>query len=255
MAQRRPITSHPAFVPLLALWFAMLLGLIVAVLPAPLVERALGALRAGALVPLTDSGRVAAAGGAALAGALLGLALAWPLARRGRRGGRDPRPIYAEPEPGVEDPLGDEPIRRRPLSVREELAEDLPQAWPEDAPVTAADDEAVPALPAEPAPPAHRLAEADEGFMILTPQPVHPSRRPPDLAGLLAQFDTALAAFRAGDEDRPARQPGAQDPVHAFVARQTGTPVPSPLGGRMPDHQAELRAALDKLARAHRQDD
>lgn len=250
MAQRRPIASHPAFTPLLALWFAALLGLVVAVLPAALLERLLGAVGAGALAPLTMTARIIASGGAALAGALLGLALALPFARRGRR---DPRPIYDEPEAPVEHPVA-EASARRPLRVREELAEDMHATGQKGV----AEGDLPPAVRAAP-PGAPATAEGDEGFMILTPQPVHPPRPAPDLEGLLEQFDTALAAFRSGDEDRTARANGAPDPVHAFVARQTGAPVsghaPSPFGGRMPDHQAELRAALDKLARAHRKDD
>lgn len=251
MAQRRPITSHPAFAPLLALWFAALFGLIVAVLPRPVLEHALGGVGAGTWVPLTDAGRLAAAGAAALAGALFGFALALPLARRRRS---DPRPIYAEPELPVEHPVADHPIRR-PLSVREELAGELP----DDMPVPAGQDEQGGFAQGAQATPPGRMAEAEDGFMILTPQPVHPPRPAPDLGSLLEQFDSALAAFRSEDEERPARRPGDPDPVHAFVARQTGAPAPgqapSPLGGRMPDHQAELRAALDKLARAHRKDD
>lgn len=244
MAQRRPITSHPAFAPLLALWFAALLGLGVAVLPGQLLERALAALGAGALVPLTTPGRLLASGGAALLGAVLGLALALPLSRRGRR---DPRPTYAEPELPAEQPVAEGPARRL-LRVREELAGH-----------TAANDGEAAGAPSPPvSTPEPPLAQTEEGFMILTPQPIHPPRPAPDLDVLLEQFDTALAAFRTGDDSRPARQagdpdPGA-DPVHAFVARQTGAPAPSPLGGQMPDHQAELRAALDKLARAHRKD-
>lgn len=252
MAQRRPITSHPAFAPFLALWFAALFGLVIAVLPAPLLERVLGSVGANALIPLTAAARLTAAGAAATAGALFGLALGLPLARRGRG---DPRPFYTEPDLAAEHPVADHPVRR-PLSVREELAGDLPG------------DMAMPAQLGEPmgfaqgaaASPGARTAEAEEGFMILTPQPVHPPRPAPDLGSLLEQFDSALAAFKSEEsEDRPARGPGDPDPVHAFVARQTGAPAPgpapSPLGGPMPDHQAELRAALDKLARAHRKDD
>lgn len=91
--------------------------------------------------------------------------------------------------------------------------------------------------------------------MILTPQPVHPPRPEPDLEELLDQFDSAFEAFRAG---AGAGAGSKADPVQAFVAQQTGVPAPvpsqaaSPLGGLVPDHQAELRAALDKLARSHR---
>ena len=244
MAQRRPITGHPAFAPLIAMWFAALLGLVVAVLPAPLLERLLSASGLGAMAPLTASGRLIASLAAALAGALLGLALALPLARRGRR---DPRPIFEEHAIPLEASPVEEPVRR-PLRVREELGEGAPET-----------DEAgpapgFPASSAEPAP-QPRIGEAEEGFMILTPQPVHPPRPAADIEGLLAQFDNALAAFRSGEEPRPARASGGHDPVHAFVARQTGRPAPSLLGGQMPDHQAELRAALDKLARAHRKED
>lgn len=237
MAQRRPITTHPAFAPLLALWFAALFGLAVAVLPAPLLERGLAAIGLAAYAPLTPAGRVTASGAAALTGLLLGLALALPLARRRKR---DPRPIYAEEEFAA-GPFASEEAVRRPLRVREELAEGLPSDTP---------------MP--PVPPRKQhdtaIAEADEGFMILTPQPVHPPRPAPDLESLLEQFDTALAAFHSDEDAAPAQRTGGADPVHAFVARQTGTPAPSPLGGRMPDHQAELRAALDKLARAHRKE-
>lgn len=248
MAQRRPISSHPAFAPLIALWFAALFGLAVAVLPAPLLERALSASGLDALVPLTAAGRVVASGAAALAGALLGLLLAALLARRARR---DPRPIYEDVAIPLDEIAIEQPARR-PLRVREELGEGPGEA---DEPAT------MPGFTDSPSETGgeSRIAEAEEGFMILTPQPVHPPRPAADIEGLLAQFDNALAAFRAEEEQPgPARVAGRHDPVHAFVARQTGAPVPgaapSPLGGPMPDHQAELRAALDKLARAHRKD-
>ena len=247
MAQRRPITSHPAFAPLIALWFGALFGLGVAVLPAPLVERALDAVDLGALVPLAPAARIVASAAAALAGALLGLLLAMPLRRRARR---DPRPIYEDHAIPSEEPVHDQPVRR-PLRVREELGDSAGE-----------EDESAP-MPRFTASPAERsaesrMAEAEEGFMILTPQPVHPPRPAADIEGLLAQFDHALASFRSAEDSGSARVPGRQDPVHAFVARQTGAPVSgqtqSPLGGPVPDHQAELRAALDKLARAHRKD-
>lgn len=240
MAQRRPITGHPAFAPLLALWFAALLGLGVAVLPTPLLERGLNGLGGAALVPLTTTGRLIASGAAALLGAALGLALALPLYRRGRI---DPRPIYAEPEPLAEHSVEQEPVRR-PLRVREELAEHTPE------PAESRNAGAIePSVASQ-----GQAVRADESFMILTPQPVHPPRPAPDIETLLEQFDSALAAFRTGEDPLSPRAPGNPDPVHAFVARQTGTPAPSPLGGTMPDHQAELRAALDKLARARRED-
>lgn len=247
MAQRRPITSHPAFVPLLALWFAALFGLAVAVLPAAVLARGFAGIGIDVATPLTMAARLAGIGVAALAGLGLGLAIAIPTARRGRR---DPRPVYTEYETAY-DALEPAPVRR-PLHVREEMADDGAEV------VVTLDEGERPEQPDLVTPPAAAevpRAESGEGFMILTPQPIHPPRPAPDLDGLLAQFDTALAAFRSGDEAAP-KSPsgGGADPVQAFVARQTGGPAPSPLGGRMPDHQAELRAALDKLAKAHRKD-
>ena len=258
MAQRRPITTHPAFVPLLALWFAALLGLAVAVLPTAILQNGLAASGMSALVPLTVAGRMIASVGAALVGALLGLAFAVLIARRGRS---DPRPTYDEPEVAAEQRVYEETVRR-PLRVREELADELPDEYRQGAISDEAASEGGFAVGGRPAAPslAPVIAEGEEGFMILSPQPVHPPQPAPDLDSLLQQFDTVLAAFRSGDEDRPVGSsdspPAGPDPVHAFVARQTGSPAPghSPLGGVMPDHQAELRAALDKLARAHRKD-
>ncbi|RYY33488.1 MAG: hypothetical protein EOP59_17570, partial [Sphingomonadales bacterium] len=108
MAQRRPITTHPAFVPLVALWFAALFGLGIAVLPAVLVERALGAIGLDAMAA-SASGRMVASGVAALAGGLLGLVVAMAMARRGRG---DPRPIYAEQDAPLDHPLVERAIRR-----------------------------------------------------------------------------------------------------------------------------------------------
>lgn len=255
MAQRRPIASHPAFVPLVALWFAALFGLGVAVLPVLLLELLLAGAGLTALVPLTPAIRIAASIVAALGGMLFGLGLGRYFARRAQQ---DPRPIFSESEPEWTEPLKPEPSRR-PLSVREELSEEFGPDAALAGPTSPASPAAPPARgPASGSPPPS--VAAPEGFMILTPQPVHPPRPAPDLEALLAQFDEALAAFRT--DDAAGLTPGepGPDPVHAFVARQTGNPPPlqsiaSPLGGPMPDHQAELRAALDKLARAHRRDE
>lgn len=243
MAQRRAITSHPAFAPLIALWFAALLGLTVAVLPAPVMERGLAATGLGQLVPLSLAGRVGASILAAAVGALGGYGLARFMARRAPG---DPRPLYADEETGPATDMACEPPIRRPLRVREELA----GGFGDESEVMPGSGQAEPIASAAP---------PEDGFMILTPQPIHPPQPAPDLDSLLDQFDSAFAAFRAGDGARTATA-GASgaDSVHAFVAQQTGVPTPSrspsPLGGLVPDHQAELRAALDKLARSHRKD-
>lgn len=249
MAQRRPITDHPAFAPLVALWFAALFGLGIAVLPAALIERALAGIGGGVLVPLTFASRIGLSIGAALPGALVGLAIARRLADRYRA---DPRPLFeeAEPVPGEADIVA---RVRRPLRVREELDEVLHSD-------RAAEGAAQPDLAAtDRVDPPPDMERGDESFMILSPQPVHPPRPAPDLEALLAQFDRALDAFRSGDESEANTAEPRPDPVHAFVARQTGTPAPghvlTRLGIAMPDHQAELRAALDKLAEAQRRDE
>ena len=258
MAQRRPITSHPAFAPLLASWFAALLGLSVAVLPAVLLARLVDGSGLAALVPPMPDGRLVVSAAAALTGAIFGWVLAKPLARRGMR---DPRPIYDESEPLITEAAPAEPARR-PLLARDDLPDEGPDedtgamrgnGWP----LADAEDEASPpGSPQEPIP-----SSQSEGFMILGPQPSYSSRPASGLEALLEQFDSALAAFRADAEENQVEktsEAGVADPVHAFVAQQTGTSAPmnapSPLGGRMPHHQAELRIALDKLTRAKRED-
>lgn len=220
MAPRRPITGHPAFPLLAALWFAALLGLTVTVLPAPVIDRAAAALGIG----ITGAAaRVAASGAAALIGALIGGLLARLLRGRHRR---EARPIYEEDAPPPEPAELSLP-ERRPLRVREELGDDL------SADVQGMGEPAYQAANAMPDPPAPHM-------------PVAP-RAGDDLAGLLAQFDQALAAFR----DTAARS----DPVPAFLAQQAGggpRPGPLPSTRGLPDHQAELRAALDKLAAMRR---
>lgn len=239
MVQRRPITSHPSFAPLIGAWFAALLGLTMAVLPDALLARALSALGLGGPLPLTLAIRVAVAIVAAVFGALVGYALARRIAPRMAG---DPRPIYAEGEAEFEAPV-QAPRRRRPLHIREELDGGFGD-----------ESQVIPAPPRilEPQP------RTPEEFMILTPQPIHPPQPEPGLDALLDQFDTVFAAFSAsgGARTGSASPPPGADPVQTFVARQTGVPAPtavppaSRMGGLVPDHQAELRAALDKLARS-----
>lgn len=243
MAQRRPITSHPAFVPLVATWFAALFGLGVAVLPGPLLSHALAPLGMASPGPGLSFARVVASFVAAVIGAAVGLAVGAALSRRYRG---DPRPVYAEPDP-VSERSASLQAARRPLRVREELGEG--ELAPHEHGAIAASDAPRP-LTGDP----RSVGERDGGFMILTPQPVHPPRPLADLEALLEQFDNAVGHFPSGREPRQEDGEVSGDPVQAFVARQTGQPVLSPLGGRVPDHQAELRAALNKLAAMKRDD-
>ncbi|WP_133366076.1 hypothetical protein [Qipengyuania sediminis] len=215
MAQRRPIASHPAFAPFAALWFAALLGLGTAVLPAALTRRVLA--RGGVAV---DPIMLSLA--AALLGAAIGFAIAWLLRRRT---GLDPRPRYEE-YGELDDHPEPVPPPRRPLHVREEL-------FHADQDETSPSDERDPVAVA-----GAGLAEGRPG-----------DAPAPDLSALLSRFDQAIARYEG---DPAASAPG--DPVAAFFARQTAEGERGPMAGHMPDHQAELRAALDKLAEARQRD-
>jgi hypothetical protein len=113
-AARPPISAHPAFPAIVALWFSALLGLGSMVLPAVLVESALLATGLASLVPalnppldLPARGLVALA--AALAGALIGLAIARRVASAQER----------QPAPRFAKFVASTP--RQPISVNEEL--------------------------------------------------------------------------------------------------------------------------------------
>ena len=74
-ASRPPISLHPAFPAIVALWFAALLGVGSLMLPAVLLER-LATMTGLADAPLGFLERAVIALGAALAGAIAGVAIA-----------------------------------------------------------------------------------------------------------------------------------------------------------------------------------
>ncbi len=181
-----PISMHPAFPAVVALWFAVLLGLGSLVLPAALLERAtlatgLASLVPAAAPPLGLTARALAALAAAAIGALGGLVIAHRVAgfhaaetdgrfdeslARAARGPRDiapreVRPLDIRHELGDDDlaPVHEPPLRRRALA----LAEDdplppIPLATPPfaDDPWAARDQEAFADEPAE------EIAEVEE---------------------------------------------------------------------------------------------
>lgn len=116
-AARPPLSTHPAFPAVVALWFAALLGLGSLVLPAALFDSLFASVGLDALVPLGFATRVGLAVFAALAGAAAGVAIARRVAAR-----------HAGDEESGAAPARE--THRRPLNVREDLAE------VEDAPVT-----------------------------------------------------------------------------------------------------------------------
>ena len=110
---RPPISMHPAFPAIVALWFAALLGIGSLILPNLLVERLVGATGIGALVPAanpplgwTAHGLIAAF--AAVAGALAGLVIAR-------------RVIRAHKASEVWDDQEFTVTRQGPISVRDEI--------------------------------------------------------------------------------------------------------------------------------------
>jgi hypothetical protein len=110
-ASRQPISAHPAFPAIVALWFAALLGLGSMVLPAVLLERVLVGTGVASLVPaagppLGFTARTLIAVVAALLGAVIGIAVA----RRVARAQADEPPLrFSQVE------------SRRPISVHDEL--------------------------------------------------------------------------------------------------------------------------------------
>ena len=115
-AGKVPISAHPAFPALVALWFAALFGLGSFVLPAALVERAvlatgLDAILPAAAPPLGMTAKLALALGATVLGAVLG----WLLGRRVAAAAGAQRAAPATFSQGGQ---------RRPISAKEELGHD-----------------------------------------------------------------------------------------------------------------------------------
>jgi hypothetical protein len=115
--EKAPISAHPAFPAIVALWFAALLGLGSLVLPLALLERLIAVTRVASLVPAAEpplgfTARVGLALGASIAGAVVGLLLARKIANASapERRGRDLRI-------GVDREC-------RPISAHDELGED-----------------------------------------------------------------------------------------------------------------------------------
>lgn len=121
---KAPISSHPAFPAIVALWFAALLGLGSLILPVALFESAIRAANLDAILPaaappLGISARIGIASLAAIVGGLLGLLIARRVAR-----------LQAADAPRERDPLApllrtgdshpDEPLKR-PIFAHAEL--------------------------------------------------------------------------------------------------------------------------------------
>jgi hypothetical protein len=115
---RTPISLHPAFPMIVALWFAALLGLGSLLVPAPLIERLVAASGISAIIPLAApplgfKARFVLSIAATLGGGLVGLIIARKVAGLHRREAPSPRFSQTVARSGVN--------ARRPISAHDEL--------------------------------------------------------------------------------------------------------------------------------------
>ena len=136
--EKAPISTHPAFPAIVALWFAALLGLGSLVLPVALFEAFVAASGIAAFVPPAEpplgvTARAVIALTGAIAGAALGLLLARQVARSQTPAGtgsiasgemRELRPIFAHDELGEEGLGSFEPAPLGPERHAPQPAED-----------------------------------------------------------------------------------------------------------------------------------
>ncbi|WEK45320.1 MAG: hypothetical protein P0Y56_09755 [Candidatus Andeanibacterium colombiense] len=120
-----PISAHPLFPAIVAVWFAVLFGLGSGVLPTVLFERLFAASGVAALIPsaappLGGTFHLLVAPVFGLAGALLGFTLARRL-RAARIADADFTHLAPQPTARESRPVGDG--KRRPISVKEELGD------------------------------------------------------------------------------------------------------------------------------------
>ncbi|GMM91979.1 hypothetical protein [Qipengyuania sp. MTN3-11] len=282
----KPLSSHPAFRFVVALWFAALLGFGTFVLPAGVLERAaqasgLASFLPSAAPPLGDTARLTISIAAAMVGALLGLLVAG-------RASRDENPGSDREEvelPAPETPKAEPETRRRPLLVREDLAVDFGSPAPEE-PAIADAPAPEPALQEDPAPLDEPVPEVevalgedsgafeeetapaddipDEFFAAEPPStedygspseadaPFSAPAADDDLAALGSRLEVALEDYRrrfAQSGNEPTESPGNV----TFLRRDSaGTNVAMDETHPNLNPQAQLREALDKLSRLGR---
>lgn len=255
-----PISAHPAFPAIVALWFAALFGLGSMVLPAALVEIAvvrtgLDAILPELAAPLGIKGRMMIALAMTVAGAALGLFVARKVAasqqmvepaRKRRSVPTDilsRRPISAHDELGddlemiqaaeTESPAtfapspGVHPGRRRALSITEESGM---TGLPRDIPLPGADFDDFPASPAR---------QPTIPSPMISPSPVISPREPLE-----------LDAFAPIAPTGPVSEPEVTvDPVRPFmrpepVAEQLPPVHPAPSFGGVPTFAGEAPRSL-----------
>ena len=272
-----PVSKHPAFKWGVGLWFALLMGLGLFVMPES-IHQALAERLSLDGVLSAGSSRIVLSVMAALLGLLIGVVLAMRVAAINdavhdddEEDDVDPAWLREEEEPLPVAATEDAP--RRPFNPREDMHEEGIATFQADEAEVAAPDEPtdysseVGASPSEVVEPiddearGSRDHESDGGQSVGdteeicfdTPHPAPPvmAEAVGDLSldALTARLERALEACKAGPV--AARQDENTDPVIAFLRREAENETPlRPRQDETDDPEAELRSALEKLNRA-----
>lgn len=272
-----PVSKHPAFKWGVGLWFALLMGLGLFVMPES-IHQALAERLSLDGVLSAGSSRIVLSVMAALLGLLIGVVLAMRVAAINdavhdddEEDDVDPAWLREEEKPLPVAATEDAP--RRPFNPREDMHEEGIATFQADEAEVAAPDEPtdysseVGASPSEVVEPiddearGSRDHESDGGQSVGdteeicfdTPHPAPPvmAEAVGDLSldALTARLERALEACKAGPV--AARQDENTDPVIAFLRREAENETPlRPRQDETGDPEAELRSALEKLNRA-----
>jgi len=272
-----PVSKHPAFKWGVGLWFALLMGLGLFVMPES-IHQALAERLSLDGVLSAGSSRIVLSVMAALLGLLIGVVLAMRVAAINDAVHDDDEeddvdPAWLREEEELLPVAATEDAPRRPFNPREDMHEEGIATFQADEAEVAAPDEPtdysseVGASPSEVVEPiddearGSRDHESDGGQSVGdteeicfdTPHPAPPvmAEAVGDLSldALTARLERALEACKAGPV--AARQDENTDPVIAFLRREAENETPlRPRQDETGDPEAELRSALEKLNRA-----
>jgi hypothetical protein len=264
---KAPLSAHPLFGAVVALWFAALLGLGSAVLPGRVVEPLVGASGLPAVLPaaappLGFTARILIAVAASGLGVLIGLFIARRIAaaqRPGQNAGGSLAALFGRrkkavrPPLSIRDALGEDaaaaaPARRRTLAIAGEQTADSETAWP----VTDAhaDDPLPDAAPLE----AHAVYDAvyeAEPFEEQAATFDEPGEWPAEWD---QSEDESPASATVEAEDEPVLPPAhpiadrAYDPAPAFAA-PADVPLPAFSAAQERAESARIAAPLPIMQR------
>jgi len=272
-----PVSKHPAFKWGVGLWFALLMGLGLFVMPESIHQALAERLSLDGVLSAASS-RIVLSVMAALLGLLIGVVLAMRVAAINDAvldgdEENDVDPAWLREEEELLPVAATEDAPRRPFNPREDMHEEGIATFQADEAEVAAPDEPtdysseVGASPSEVVEPiddearGSRDHESDGGQSVGdteeicfdTPHPAPPvmAEAVGDLSldALTARLERALEACKAGPV--VARQDENTDPVIAFLRREAENETPlRPRQDETGDPEAELRSALEKLNRA-----